>query len=976
MPVNNQGLRRSRITAAVVAALALPLATSAFAQQTGTQPTSNTTTSSSDDKSQLDRVTVVGSRIKRSEIEGPAPVTVITRADIDREGFQTVGDMLQTLNQNTSSSFTGDLAVTGFTPNAQVVNLRNLGPGYTLTLINGRRPAQYPQPYNRDNNVVNVKAIPSSIIERVEVLTGGASAIYGSDAVAGVVNIVLRERFDGNLLRTTVGTTAEGGGDSVKVEYTGGRTGDRWSLTYALQYNENEPVFASQRDFLSDTRNGPLGPDFTNPALSLIAIRGVTTAGGAANTNAYYPGQEACDRFGYTTKTTATRGTYCGSFTQPGSRSISNASRNYSGYAYGTFDINDTLQLFGSATLYKSDAKSSSGTEFWGTSGDRLNTTSTGGTSAYYFDPQFGSVVQLQRVFNPFELGGEEAATTMYDEQTYDVLGGIKGSFGDNFDWEASAQHSKYEYTANRPRLLAKAVHDYFLGPLLGYTNTVGTAAGIYPIHRLDLNRWATPLTPEQYRQLSTRVINEGDTSSSSINLQVSGTLAELPAGPLGFAATLEGVRQTVDLRSDPRTDPLRPADDQTIYNLTSSGRTEGERDRYAAGFELAVPVFTGLDAQIAGRYDKYDDITAVDDAMTYNLGLKWKPFDSLLIRASKATSFRAPDMQLVYAQGAASYSSALDEYACRSGTGAGAVQGPRTRAACNVTNDPTIYSVQTSIAGNPLLTEERGTSWGVGFVWDIMEGMSLTADWYRIRLEDAASQLGSDYILRSEAACRLGTYSDGSPAPSPEFCANILGLVTRTVAPGSTLDGRVERINDAYINTALQDTSGVDASFKYRMNTENWGRFDFDLGYTMVLTNRYKQLASEELEDYRDVPPSANFIYPERSRARGSISWSKDEWSAAVFGTRYGSVFSNAEVPGANAAGGTYGRRLQPYMLYNAQVGYRFSKAVKAELSVVNVLNNQYREDNSYTAYPFFNPYLGADPLGRRYFLSVSYAF
>ena len=292
------------------------------------------------------------------------------------------------------------------------------------------------------------------------------------------------------------------------------------------------------------------------------------------------------------------------------------------------------------------------------------------------------------------------------------------------------------------------------------------------------------------------------------------------------------------------------------------------------------------------------------------------------------------------------------------------------------MTNDPTIYSVQTSIAGNPLLTEERGTSWGVGFVWDIMEGMSLTADWYRIRLEDAASQLGSDYILRSEAACRLGTYSDGSPAPSPEFCANILGLVTRTVAPGSTLDGRVERINDAYINTALQDTSGVDASFKYRMNTENWGRFDFDLGYTMVLTNRYKQLASEELEDYRDVPPSANFIYPERSRARGSISWSKDEWSAAVFGTRYGSAFSNAEKVGVNTAGGTYGRRLQPYMLYNAQVGYRFSKAVKAELSVVNVLNNQYREDNSYTAYPFFNPYLGADPLGRRYFLSVSYAF
>lgn len=141
----------------------------------------------------LDRVSVVGSRIKRAEVEGPAPVTVITRADIDREGFQTVGDMLQSLTQQSTANFTGDLNVTGFTPNAQVVNLRGMGPGYTLTLVNGRRPAQYPQPYNRDNNVVNVKSIPSAIVERIEVLSGGASAIYGSDAVAGVVNVVTRK---------------------------------------------------------------------------------------------------------------------------------------------------------------------------------------------------------------------------------------------------------------------------------------------------------------------------------------------------------------------------------------------------------------------------------------------------------------------------------------------------------------------------------------------------------------------------------------------------------------------------------------------------------------------------------------------------------------------------------------------------------------------------------------------------------------
>ncbi len=190
---------RNRLALALAAALLLP--TTAFAQQQdATQEETKAKQAESEKEGTsvtLDKVSVVGSRIKRAEIEGPAPITVISRADIDREGFQTVGDMLQSLTQQSTANFTGDLAVTGFTPNAQVINLRGMGPGYTLTLVDGRRPPQYPQPYNRDNNVVNVKAIPSAMVERIEVLTGGASAIYGSDAVAGVVNIVTRKHFDG-----------------------------------------------------------------------------------------------------------------------------------------------------------------------------------------------------------------------------------------------------------------------------------------------------------------------------------------------------------------------------------------------------------------------------------------------------------------------------------------------------------------------------------------------------------------------------------------------------------------------------------------------------------------------------------------------------------------------------------------------------------------------------------------------------------
>ena len=303
MEVTEKRLPRSRLTAALLAALIAPAAGGAFAQDAAPAQAE----AASDTPTDVDGVTVVGSRIKRAKIEGPAPVTIISRDDIDKQGFQTVSDMLSSLTQNTSNSFTGDLAVNGFTPNAQVVNLRNLGPGYTLVLVNGRRIADYPQPYNSDRSSVNVGAIPSSIIERVEVLTGGASAIYGSDAVAGVVNIVTRTNFDGNLLRGTVGTTGAGGGDSVNLEYSGGRIGDNWNVTYALQYSYNEPIFASQRDFMDDLRDGPRGRN-VGPSLSLVALDLLN--GGRA---AYYPGQEVCDRFGFTPFLSATRGQVCGS---------------------------------------------------------------------------------------------------------------------------------------------------------------------------------------------------------------------------------------------------------------------------------------------------------------------------------------------------------------------------------------------------------------------------------------------------------------------------------------------------------------------------------------------------------------------------------------------------------------------------------------------------------------------------------------
>ncbi|MEO6103515.1 MAG: TonB-dependent receptor, partial [Pseudoxanthomonas sp.] len=577
------------------------------------------------------------------------------------------------------------------------------------------------------------------------------------------------------------------------------------------------------------------------------------------------------------------------------------------------------------------------------------------------------------RVFNGFEFGGAQNATTNFDERTWDLMVGLNGTFADRWNWEATAATSKYEYTADRPRLLAQAVHDYFLGPQMGFTS------GGVPIYRLNLARWATPITPDIYKSFSTRAINSGTTESSTFNFIVNGDLFDLPAGTVGVAATFEAGRQKTDLLSDPRTDPLRPRDAGTIYNLTSSGQTHGLRDRYAAGVEFRIPLLSKLTAQLAGRYDKYDDITAVDDAITYNIGLEYRPLTKLLLRSSYATSFRAPDMQLVFAEGAASFSTILDEYSCRSGTGIGAPTPavPRAYGTCNTTGDRTIYQSQTTIAGNPNLKEEEGKSFGAGFVWDIAKGMNVSVDYYRIKLTDAASQLSSGYILENEANCRLGVKRDGTPfefAIDSAYCVNILGLVSRLPPePGTINDLRISRINSAYINTALSDISGIDSSFRYNWEMGGLGKFYLSIDHSLELTNKYKQFPADKLIDYRD----SLVVADQRSRMKGSLSWATTNWRTTVTGTRYGSNRSAQRGDYLDPyTGATESRRLGPYFLWNVTVARQFGENLSAQLSIVNAANHQYRYDAGNFSYPFFDYTIGADPLGRRYFLNVNYKF
>ena len=943
---NTNALKRSRLSAALFAAIILPVGSAAFAQEAGKQQGSSTNSSGA--TSTLDKVTVTGSRIKRTEIEGPSPVVIISSAQIEREGFNTVFDALQTLTQ-ASGSTQNEIFQGGFTPNASVINLRGLGPGRTLLLINGRRAADYPLPYNGQSNFANFGNIPAAAVDRIEILAGGASAIYGSDAVAGVVNVILKTNYEGDLLKLRGSTTTQGGRDRGDVQWIGGKTGDNWSLTYAMEYFTSEPLYAYQRDFMDSSLDNPLPPDFVG--IQPTGTMRVRRRTGSTAGSYFAPPAGACEQLGdewvrwnfrsaTTTGTITNLGQACGSFKDIAYQTIDNGQKDLSGYVYGTFDFENGMQAWGSLQAWDSEAKYGAGTQFWG-----------GRTvGALWFDQGFNALVDAQRVFTPQEAGGVENLLAENNERSYDLAVGLRGQFADRFDWDFTFSRAEYDISVDRPRLLASAINDYFLGPQLG-TRVVGGVT--YPVYQLNQGRYYSALTPEQFAALNTNVKTEADSYVNQASFVVSGDLFELPAGPLSFAAVAEASQQEYDLTADPRILPDYTGADRP-YNLTGTGGG-GERDRYALGVEFSIPIFETFKASIAGRFDKYDDVTDVDDAKTWNAGLEWRPVDSLLVRGSYSTSFRAPDMHYVFAERSGSFSAVFDTRRC--------LESGRTAAQCPTTDTTINYTSFGVRQGTTGLKEETGDSWTAGVVWDVMEGLSISADYYEIELEDVVADITTAYILDGEAGCITGLTRNRQPftlgAPGSAFCNDMLSRVSRLSAPGTPNDGQITEIRRGPINRAYQSVAGIDATADYRLDTDRLGDFRFQLAYSHTLEQKQAQFAGDPIIDYRD--DLGNFDF--RSRIRATGTWAKDDWQAALFMLRYGSL------PNWQETG-----RIAPYFIWNASVGKQITEDLQVNFYVNNIFDKTHPKDDGFNSYPYF--WRAFSPIGREIALELQYKF
>lgn len=938
---NRNNIKRSALTTALLATLVAP----GFALAQNSSEATASDAKTKEKATNLDRIEVTGSRIKRADVEGPAPVVVLTAEDIEKEGFTTVYEALNTLSQFTGS-VQNELTQNGFTPNAQFINLRSMGPGYTLILINGKRMADYPVPYNSQSNAVSLSSIPAAAIQRIETLTGGASAIYGSDAVAGVINIITKQNYEGNTVRVRGGTTTRGGGDTGQFQWTGGKSGDKWSLTYAFEQVNREDIQASQRDFMDSYYDNPQfkgKEDFATAASGVYLYRNTgaaynwLTPQGTLSTSVdalRYSCERTSSEFTpYNSSASVSNSTpnRCGYFGYPATQSIQNKYDKTSAYLSGTYDFDNGIQAYAQFLGTTSHNQGNGSTQFW----------SSGG---WFYTPKYG-YLQAQRIITPTEVGS--AQKTTYDEKSYNFSGGLRGSmFSNRFDWDASLSYSRFEFDSTTPRFLTDKVDDYFKGDFLGYQ-------GPYPAHNftdVHLNRLFSPMSPDTFNSLITKVRNSGESESYAGQFSLSGDLFDLPAGPLGAAMVLEAAHQEYKLTPDVRSTPDYQGSD-SIYNLTATGGG-GERDRYAVGLEFSIPIFDKLKGSLAGRYDKYDDATNVGGAFTWSTGLEYRPFDSLLLRGTYATSFRAPDMHYVFAGYSGAYTYITDAYLCR--------KNGISPTSSDCANDPDYYyQVFRTYEGKKDLQEETSKSFTVGFVWDIMDRMSLSVDYYKMKLENQVGELDSDYLMRQYADCRLGVDVNGNAIDSTSpSCQHFLSLVERD--EGSAIaSGKVLEYGSYPINQSSLETSGIDASFKYTIQTDRRGDFGFGLDYTHVLTLDLVRFGGDEPLNIRDHLQYFN----QRSRGTARFTWNNDNWNTTIYGTRWGSL------PNWGETG-----RIAPYLQWNLDVNRKITDKLAVGLSVTNVFDKLHPNDSTYTTYPYF--WRAFSPVGRQVFANIQYTF
>jgi outer membrane receptor protein involved in Fe transport len=920
------------IVSFLVVSLILPAGT-AFAQeqQESTAP--------------LEEVLVIGSRIPRLNTQGPAPVVVIDARQIESEGLTNVPDLLKALTQNSGAtqsqqSFSG----ADFTPGAEQVDLRGLGANRSLVLVNGRRIADFPLPLGGLSNFTDISNIPIGMIDKVEVLSGSASAIYGSDAMAGVVNFVLKKQVEGIDFSYRYGTpTEDGGGDSHRASLSAGFSRDRFHAVFGVELLDQRPLWAFDRSIQDSTADNPT-TDAPIARRDFLRIE--------PNDEVYIdPGQETCAALAGLNKGTIIWGTrpgwgpfdeelddwgdghYCGSNESIGYGTVLSERRGATGFASLNVDLNDTTVLFADVLVGVSRVKLFQDVRSWNYMDE------VGNEDGNFFNLQVGDLDNWYRQFTPEEMGGLERGMVQSDQTTITVTPGIKGTFGESWGYEAYLNHTQYELEASWPQIVAAAANELFLGPQLGVDEDSGLA-----IFDADPARLYTPLTRAEYDSIAARTEYRPKARNDYASFTLTnGALFDLPAGAVGFAANVEAGNQAYELNPDPLAL-------EYYYFSWKDQDGHGSRNHWSGSVELRVPLAEMLELSTAARYDNYHFAGHDTGQFTYNFGVAFRPLDSLLLRGYYGTGFRAPDLHYVFAGEGNVESGGNDYYLCRT------LEPEEELGDCSYAD----VGVIARRNGNRDLDSETSTAWGAGIVWSPTADFMVSVDYFDVKIEDQVQNLRVDNVLEDEADCRLAETRNGTPVDiNSPTCQDAIARVER-YPEGSVFEGEVASVRVNPINIANERTDGVDVALRYRQPI-GASAVTFNASYTRVFDHESQQYVGDPVID--QFRPDSGFVIP-RSKATASVTFDSGPWSATLHARRLDRL-ANWEEDGFIPAS----------VLMNASVEYQLADTIRTRLTVDNIANKMPVRDPSYASYPYYDV-SWFDSLGRTVYFTVNYHF
>ncbi len=656
----------------------------------------------------VEKVEVTGSLIKRVDAESASPIQIITRADIERSGATTIAEVLKRLPATNAGTF-NEAGVASFSPGASSASLRGLGGAATLVLINGRRIAPFGFASGGQTTFVDLNGIPLSVVERVEVLLDGASAIYGSEAMAGVINIITRKDYKGVEVSATVGTSSRSDASSKSAVLTAGMgslAANGYNVFGSLSYGSQDALYANERPLTRDADYRRFG--------SLDRRSSYSNPGNAYNTanTAFVGALAGCALIG-TAADAGLNGRCLYDFAKY--TALTPKSEKLSAFFGGVLNLNSNWQLFSDLNVTQNKFNQggpSYNVATYGYNGIILPSTNPQNT--------FGRDVAVRYRLNDVPL------STDVDSKTLRFTGGIRGELM-GWDTEAALLYSG----SNTDVIYKGFTRDSVLADGLLVDGTNRVANGV------TLGNLSADLRSRLYPSLS----NNGKTSTTSIDARATREFGQLPGGAMGVAIGADYRRES--FKTVP--DALVQAGEIGALGASSA---DGSRNVSAAFVEISAPLFQGLETQFAGRIDSYSDFGS---KFTPKVGFKWKALKNVAFRGTYAEGFRAPSLTETSGSPTRGFYSSIRD--------------PKLCPVPSDTNPNCSLTVPGTSGSNPNLKPETSKSFTLGVVVEPADNVSIAVDYYDIKRRNEISSLDVEYLLANESLYPKYTIRDATGA-------------------------------------------------------------------------------------------------------------------------------------------------------------------------------------------------------------------